>query len=662
MRRMKLLERLEPRLLLTTWYVSPGGSDSAAGTSDAASFRTLQHAADSVQAGDTVVVRAGTYSAGFVMGWDNPQPGTADAPITFLADPGTVITGRTNKTADGIDLEPGCAYVVIQGFTVNNASGSITRAGIRVVGSDHVVVRNNVADNNGTWGIFTGFADDILIEGNVASHSHTQHGIYFSNSADNPVIRGNTVFGNYAAGIHMNGDVSQGGDGIISNALVEGNVIYDNGRGGGSGINCDGVQDSVFRNNLLYDNHASGISLYDIDAAQGAKDNVIVNNTILVAADGRWAVNIRDGSTGNVLFNNILFNAGTYRGGIDVSADSLAGFHSDYNASIDRFTTDDGDSVLTLAQWAAQTGQDQHSLTFGDPAQLLADPAGGDYHLTAGSPAVNAGVGTFWTKTAPAADLESAARPQGAGWDLGAYEFQPSGPVVPPSPPAPPMDGTDVSGASANPTAAIETDPLAPGRSLLVIHGTGGDDAVLVGPSSRGQVVVTANGSTLGTFARKAFWRIIAYGSDGNDRIEINPAAKQPAVLLGEAGDDTLLGSRAGDALVGGDGNDALFAGGGNDVLVGGEGSDALDGGDGSDLLVASATMADADTAAARALLAIWSGRGSYTARVAVARAAMTTVADGAGNAIMGGKGTDCFFADAAADVLRDRSPKEQLN
>ena len=55
----------------------------------------------------------------------------------------------------------------------------------------------------------------------------------------------------------MNGDVSLGGDGIISNALVENNVIYDNGLGGGSGINCDGVQDSVIRNNLIYNAHAS---------------------------------------------------------------------------------------------------------------------------------------------------------------------------------------------------------------------------------------------------------------------------------------------------------------------------------------------------------------------------------------------------------------------
>ena len=97
-----------------------------------------------------------------------------------------------------------------------------------------------------------------------------------------------------------------GGDGIISGALVEGNVIYDNGVGGGSGINCDGVQNSTIRNNLIYNKHASGISLYRIDGGGGSSGNLVVNNTVIVAADGRWALNIQSGSTGNTVRNNIL--------------------------------------------------------------------------------------------------------------------------------------------------------------------------------------------------------------------------------------------------------------------------------------------------------------------------------------------------------------------
>src|SRR5690348_17233743 len=79
----RALEPLEARYLLTTYYVSPGGSDAHAGTSDAAAFATLQHAADQVKAGDTVVVRAGTYAAGFALGYNAPQSGTAAAPIRF---------------------------------------------------------------------------------------------------------------------------------------------------------------------------------------------------------------------------------------------------------------------------------------------------------------------------------------------------------------------------------------------------------------------------------------------------------------------------------------------------------------------------------------------------------------------------------------------------
>jgi len=92
----------------------------AAGT-EAAPFRTIQRAASLVDAGDTVVVRAGTY-AGFLLGWDFPQSGTATQPITFKADPGAVIEGRNSETPDGINLE-GSSYVVIDGFAVDNASG-----------------------------------------------------------------------------------------------------------------------------------------------------------------------------------------------------------------------------------------------------------------------------------------------------------------------------------------------------------------------------------------------------------------------------------------------------------------------------------------------------------------------------------------------------------
>jgi Right handed beta helix region len=324
---------------LRTLYVAPTGSDSADGGA-ITPWRTLQRAANLVRAGDLVIVRSGHYA-----GFNLTTSGTAANPIVFSADPGVVVDSpNPGRTQDGINLE-GASYIVIEGFTVVG----MPRTGIRSVTNSHVTIRRNVGDLNGRWGILTGFSDDLLIEDNEMSRSVAEHGIYVGNSGDRPVIRRNHVWGNSGNGIHMNGDLSQGGDGVISGAVVEANVIHGNGRTGGSGINGDGVQSSRIVNNVLYDNHASGISLYQIDGGQPSRNNLVAHNTIVQAADGRWAVNIQDGATGNQVVNNILLTLHTFRGAIDISADSLSGFVSDSNAVTGRFTMDGGNSVLTLA-------------------------------------------------------------------------------------------------------------------------------------------------------------------------------------------------------------------------------------------------------------------------------------------------------------------------
>ncbi|MEX2188887.1 MAG: right-handed parallel beta-helix repeat-containing protein [Pirellulales bacterium] len=433
--RRYLVECLERRDLLAGdhFYVSPTGSNSAAGTAEAP-WLTLQKAANTVSAGDTVTVRSGTY-----VGFDLRTDGTASDPITFSAEPGAVINQRNAQTPDGINLE-GADYITIEGFTLIG----LPRAGIRAVVNHHVTIRNNRADQNGRWGIFTGFSDDLLIENNETSRSVEEHGIYASNSGDRPVVRGNTIWGNHGNGIHLNGDESQGGDGIISGALIENNVIYDNGLGGGSGINGDGLQSSVIRNNLLYDNHASGISLYQIDAAEGAKNNLIVNNTIVQASNGRWALNIQGPSTGNRVYNNILYNYHSFRGSIDIDPDALAGFASDYNVVMNRFTTDDSATRLNLAQWRTATGQDMHSVV-ATPSTLFVDAAADDYRLSPNSEAIDAGTSTM----APAFDLIAAPRPAGDAWDIGAYEFS-TGDATPPEVVAVRMRGSNWNAAVAS--------------------------------------------------------------------------------------------------------------------------------------------------------------------------------------------------------------------
>jgi len=407
---------------LRTFYVATTGDDTANG-SVATPWRTLQRAAQNVVPGDLIIVRPGRY-AGFVLGWDSPQNGTAANPITFQGEPGAVIEARNLRTADGINLE-GASYIVIEGFAIANG-GTITRADIRSVINQHVVIRNNQVDQAGRWGILTGFSDNVTIENNNTSRSQIEHGIYVSNSSVNAIVRNNQVWGNAANGIHMNGDLSQGGNGLILNALVEKNVIYDNGRQGGSGINGDGVQNSKILNNVLYNNHASGISLYRIDGADGARNNLVAHNTIIMAADGRWALNIQNGSTGNRAFNNILYNNHPFRGSIDISTDSLVGLISDYNVTMERFATD-GETVLNLAEWRQNSGQDQHSLV-AVPSALFVNAAGSDYHLTANSPARDAGV----IRADVPADREGTTRPMGPTSDIGAYEFRSTTDTTPP--------------------------------------------------------------------------------------------------------------------------------------------------------------------------------------------------------------------------------------
>jgi parallel beta-helix repeat protein len=395
-------------------FVSTAGNDTWPGT-EAQPWRTLQHAAENVAAGDFVTVRPGNYT-----GFHLTADGSLGNPITFFAEPGVLIDVANPVRVDqeiGINLE-NASHVVIDGFEVTG----MDRAGVRAVGvngttfASHVTIRNVHSHHNGYWGILTGFVNDLLIENNETSHSAIEHGIYVSNSGDRPTIRNNHSWANDRNGIHLNGDADVGGDGIISNALISGNVIHGNGIDGGSGINMDGVQNSRIENNLIYDNHASGISLYRINGGGPSSGNIVVNNTVVQADDGRWALNIQNASTGNTVLNNILLHPGT-RGAIDISSNSLTNLTSDYNVVTNRFTTTGGNSNLTLAQWRTATGEDANSMV-ATAAQLFVNPSS-DFHLLSTAPAINEGTSMY----APAVDIEGQPRPIGAAVDIGAYEW-----------------------------------------------------------------------------------------------------------------------------------------------------------------------------------------------------------------------------------------------
>jgi hypothetical protein len=406
---------LLPRVVVAqphTYYVDPGGSDDTGDGSVACPWRTIQHAATRVAAGDTVLINPGTYAGGITV----DTPGTAAQAITFRANGTGVVVEGSGAERDAFYIDH-AGHVVVEGLTIQHAG----RAGLRISWSDQVTVRNCVFADNAKWGVFTDFSDHTLIEGCASYGAGDEHGIYISNSSDYPTIRGNRLHHNAGCGLHMNGDLSMGGDGVISYGLIERNVVYENGTSGGSGINMDGVTDTIVRNNLLYDNHASGISLYQIDGGSGSMNNLVLNNTILMPSDGRWAINIPDAvDTGNKVFNNIIYSDHSWRGSILIAAPGLAGFESDYNVVVDRFSVDGGNAQIALSQWRAH-GYGLHSFV-ASPVQLFVDPASDDYHLAGDGPAVNAGT----TLADVSDDLDGNARPAGPAYDIGAYEYVPS--------------------------------------------------------------------------------------------------------------------------------------------------------------------------------------------------------------------------------------------
>ncbi len=103
-----------------TYYVAANGSDLNPGSSTRP-FVTLQHAANLVKAGDTVIVRDGIYSAASA---DElvviTRSGTAEAPIIFKAEHkwGAELDGRNNTIATAVKFE-GCSYVRFEGFDIH---------------------------------------------------------------------------------------------------------------------------------------------------------------------------------------------------------------------------------------------------------------------------------------------------------------------------------------------------------------------------------------------------------------------------------------------------------------------------------------------------------------------------------------------------------------
>jgi fibronectin type 3 domain-containing protein len=452
LKRRLFVEQLEARDLLNAYFVAPTGNDGNTGSS-ASPWLTLQKAANSVNPGDVVTVQAGNYT-----GFNITKSGTASAPITFQANPGAVINHPASWGGLNFGINAsGPSYNVIQGFTITaQPSDPLWDDGIRMGGifpggaipnwATGNIIRNNTVQlrvvpvgdqtsNHDQLPIFTSWQTGLIIQNNTASGGWDS-GIYVSNSSSNYTIQGNTIFNVGGNGIHNNGDASQGGPGVNTNALIQNNIIHDVGFGiGGQAISCDGLQNSRIQNNLIYNTWSKGISLYVVNASAGSTNNLVVNNTVLTGDSGSTGVAMRidGGSTGNQIYNNIFYNtvAGGWPYEVDGGAETI-----DYNVVMD--PAEAGANLQAWHSW----GYDLHGI-LATPSALFVNPTGGNFQLKAGSPAIDVGTATG----APSADLLGNPRPSGNGYDLGAYEYQ-AGPVAPGIAAVTPIDGLTSGGQS----------------------------------------------------------------------------------------------------------------------------------------------------------------------------------------------------------------------
>jgi hypothetical protein len=232
------------------------------------------------------------------------------------------------------------------------------------------------------------------------------------------VIRGNHLHDNAGSGLHINADAGAGGDGICSDVLIEENIIHDNGHIGGSGINLDGCDGGRVVNNLLYNEHASGISVFQGNGAVPSRNLLIAHNTVVLAEDGRWVLNIPTiGSTSNRIYNNILFNLHPTHGSIVLGATNVAGTVSDNNILMNAFSTDGDSTTIDFDSWQA-LGYDHHSVIV-PPLSGFKNPATSDYRLLEEAPGVDDGV----MLSEVVADILGAPRSRGCHPDIGCYEW-----------------------------------------------------------------------------------------------------------------------------------------------------------------------------------------------------------------------------------------------
>jgi Right handed beta helix region len=275
----------------SNFYVSTKGDDSNPGT-EAAPWRTIQHAADTARAGSTVNVKGGVYEELVSL---NASGNASDGFVTLRSAPGEnaiLDAGKlTPKDRSGIVTIHNQSYVRVENFEIRNyrtAEHHDSPLGISVTGAgSHIeLLHNNVhhiennfggRDKPGSGGNGFGIAvygtdaktpiSDLIVDGNEVHHLKTgsSESLVVNGNVDGFRITNNVVHDNNNIGIDVIGFERTAPDPAVDqarNGVVSGNKVYDiTSRGNpaygndqsSDGIYVDGGTKVVIENNLIHD-------------------------------------------------------------------------------------------------------------------------------------------------------------------------------------------------------------------------------------------------------------------------------------------------------------------------------------------------------------------------------------------------------------------------
>lgn len=426
----------------TLYYVDGlNGSDTDSGRSRDQAWRTIQHAANTMAAGDTCIVLAGDYDERVLVAIS----GNAGAPITYQAE-GTVTTQGFTVEAD---------YITIKGFEITDTDNTWQDGvGIFVEGS-HCVIEDNYVHfaTRGGILIFAKPADaastsDCLIRNNRL-YRNAMSGIEINGK--NHLVEGNEIWGTIqyhpkwtnppnwvdADGMRFFGsghlirknyihDISfddpenvdphidcfqtwenrpgEAGNNIIFEQnfceVLEAQAYGEN----GVAFMLEGASHLIIRNNIL---QAHGL----VNTGAGGNsylsivNNVMSSNPSFPLENHPGGVGLRD-CPNTIVRNNIFYDLPAHI--ISVQGTSTQGLYVGHNLAY----RSDGQAL-----WGTPYPEDLWGVN-----PLFVDAAANDFHLQHTSPAIDAG---YNLGSLVPDDYDHNPRPTGNDYDIGAFEFVP---------------------------------------------------------------------------------------------------------------------------------------------------------------------------------------------------------------------------------------------